>query len=58
MGRDTDFYFFMKEMGMNNNDRNKILNAHNTIRNWIANGQVRGQPRSCNMKRMVSVLKV
>lgn len=43
-------------MGMRYGDRIEILNAHNEMREQIANGTVPGQPKSCDMKRMVSYL--
>lgn len=34
-------------------EKQKILSAHNTVRQMIAMGQVKGQPAATNMREMV-----
>ncbi|KAF2905917.1 hypothetical protein ILUMI_00259 [Ignelater luminosus] len=40
------------ESGVNANDQATILNKHNALRLQLAKGEVSGQPKACNMKRL------
>ncbi|KAF2892032.1 hypothetical protein ILUMI_14141 [Ignelater luminosus] len=40
------------ETGVNANDQATIINKHNEFRLQLAKGEVEGQPRACNMKRL------
>ncbi|CAG9765269.1 unnamed protein product [Ceutorhynchus assimilis] len=40
------------ESGVSQNERNFIVNEHNRLRMMLAKGQVGGQPRAINLKRM------
>lgn len=47
------FVFVFSEYGISDYDKQIIVNKHNELRKLIANGQVQGQPRGVNLKRIV-----
>lgn len=44
---------FFSDIGVSEGDKQTIVNKHNELRKLIANGQVQGQPRGVNLKRLV-----
>lgn len=45
---------FFSDIGVSDYDKQTIVNKHNELRKLIANGQVQGQPRGVNLKRLVN----